>query len=96
MGKLVDKKLTNSYRNMSCIVCESVYQIVAHHIKTRGSGEGDYKENLIPVCFTCHRLFNDKGLVYMAEKHGEVSDFLINNGYEFDNFSQKWISLFKE
>ena len=42
-----------------CEVCGSSYLCAAHHIKSRGSGGGDTEDNMIYLCFVCHRKAHD-------------------------------------
>ena len=51
--RVVNKKLLRDKKGM-CEICARKGQTEKHHIKTKGSGGNDTKENLIEVCRICH------------------------------------------
>lgn len=51
--RIVDKKLLKDKKGI-CEICGKPGQTEKHHIKTKGSGGDDTKENLIEVCRKCH------------------------------------------
>lgn len=51
--RIVDKKLLKDKKGI-CEICGKKGQTEKHHIKTKGSGGNDTKENLIEVCRICH------------------------------------------
>lgn len=56
--RIVNKKLLKDKKGV-CQVCGKTGQTDMHHIKTKGSGGDDTKENLIELCRKCHRLIHD-------------------------------------
>lgn len=56
--RIVDKKLLKDKKGI-CDICYKKTQTEKHHIKTKGSGGNDTKDNLIEVCRVCHRLIHD-------------------------------------
>lgn len=56
--RIVNKKLLKEKTGI-CQVCGKKAQTDMHHIKTKGSGGDDTKENLIELCRKCHRLAHD-------------------------------------
>lgn len=48
-------------QNVECLKSypEDEHPLQPHHIKTKGSGGGDELENLITLCWKCHRLVHD-------------------------------------
>lgn len=80
MTRKTDKKFVDSYREKPCVVCFTTYQTVAHHITSRGAGGGDTKDNLMPVCFTHHRMIHDKGNAFMIKTFKQYEQFLIDLG----------------
>ena len=65
-----------------------------HHITSRGAGGKDTEWNLMPLCRKCHRLYHDKGGVYMADKYYYVYAWLIINGWKLVEFpKKKWIQV---
>lgn len=51
--RIVDKKLLKDKKGI-CEICGKKTQTEKHHIKTKGSGGDDTKDNLIEVCRICH------------------------------------------
>lgn len=51
--RVVDRKLLKDKKGV-CELCGRKGQTEKHHIKTKGSGGDDTKENLIEVCRVCH------------------------------------------
>lgn len=51
--RVVDRKLLKDKKGV-CELCGKKGQTEKHHIKTKGSGGDDTKENLIEVCRVCH------------------------------------------
>ena len=51
--RIINKKLLKE-KNGFCELCGKPGQTEKHHIKTKGSGGNDTKENLIEVCRICH------------------------------------------
>ncbi len=51
--RVINKKLLKNKKGI-CEVCGKNGQTEKHHIKTKGSGGDDTKENLIEVCRICH------------------------------------------
>ena len=56
--RIVNKKLLRDKKKI-CEICGRCGQTEKHHIKTKGSGGDDIKENLIEVCRICHRKIHD-------------------------------------
>lgn len=77
----------------SCICCGLIGEglVCWHHVKTRGSGGGDEKENLIPVCALHHQVFHNRKNEYMATKFPSVRKWLTQNGWSFCDTRKKWI-----
>jgi len=53
---LQESKLRHFGTAYSCEKCGGLYHLAWHHIKTRGAGGGDEKENLMCLCRKCHNL----------------------------------------
>ncbi len=43
-----------------CQFCGSQEYLHAHHIRFRSQGGSDIEENLITLCFACHRALHDR------------------------------------
>lgn len=60
--RIKDKKAIDDARLPYCEHCgysgtDQGYQV--HHIQSRGSGGDDVPQNLICLCYECHRKFHD-------------------------------------
>lgn len=54
-----DEKAIQAARKSYCEYCGRCAEGEPHHIFTRGAGGRDIKENLIELCFDCHRAAHD-------------------------------------
>lgn len=52
--RVVDRKAIAAERKPYCEVCGAQAHGEPHHIKTKGSGGHDIRENLIQLCWSCH------------------------------------------
>ncbi|WP_094603450.1 hypothetical protein SPSIL_015040 [Sporomusa silvacetica DSM 10669] len=58
--RIQDKNFIDKIRAIGhCEVCGSSYLLSSRHIKTRGSDGPDTEDNLICLCFVCHRKAHD-------------------------------------
>lgn len=59
--RIVDKTLINKIRKIGyCEYCgNSSAALAVHHIKSKGSGGDDVSDNLVCLCWICHRLAHD-------------------------------------
>lgn len=78
--------------DLPCVACGQYTEggSILHHLKTRGSGGSDMPFNLIPTCLTCHIEYHGKGLYHMTKKYPGVERWLIENGWEFNDYLKKW------
>lgn len=89
MDRHVDEEALQNARNMPCMACsdldpqgalEAVFEgncrSHPHHVKTRGSGGGDYAENLMPLCHIHHREVHRTSLSHFASKYKTVTNWL--------------------
>lgn len=91
MSRILDRELLNLYHGEPCLVCKSTIGTVAHHIKGRGAFGDDVEYNLMPLCQQHHLMIHSKGLIYMANHYSPVGEFLKDNGWVFDDFSNKYL-----
>lgn len=63
-----------------CRVCLSDKDVSPHHIQFRSEGGNDILENLISLCFNCHRWAHDGGYVTVngKEEYVNARNFMIN------------------
>lgn len=59
--RVADKTLLNEFKGSSCAICGKTDGTVGHHIKTRGSGGGDVRKNLIALCPVHHNEVHSQG-----------------------------------
>lgn len=76
-----------------CIVC-GTKGVALHHVKTQGAGGSDHEQNLMPLCIFHHNEVHSSnmGLARFARKYIAVYSWLLNNGWEYDSFSRKWLN----
>lgn len=72
---------------LKCIVCLKPAE--HHHVKSRGSGGGDESSNLMPLCRTHHTEIHWSRNKFV-EKYRKVCEWLLDRGWELDEFSGKW------
>lgn len=64
---------------------------ILHHVKTRGSGGVDDLFNMMPLTTEMHHLVHQVGLNRFAETYPGVKDWLLENGWEFDETIGRWM-----
>ncbi len=53
-------KLAKKLDDYKCVLCGDIENLITHHINLVGSnGRDDHLENLITLCFNCHRKVHD-------------------------------------
>lgn len=86
MRKLADrKKFMAQFRGLPCGVdgCSST-ETTGSHIKSRGSGGKDSTWNVIPMCFTHHREWEDNPKREFLDKYPEFWERLKGMGWELE------------
>jgi Putative HNHc nuclease len=73
-----------------CHICGTT-KADPHHVKSKKSGGHDIERNLVPLCRKHHSEVHTIGLVTFADKYERFKDWLVNNGWQFDEFLKKWI-----
>lgn len=68
------------------------WPIDREHTKTRGSGGSDSRENVSLMCRVHHTEKGMKGISYMAQTYPSYKKWLIDNGWQFDEFRKKWVN----
>lgn len=90
--RIENKILIESYRRFPCEVCGNRENVVAHHVRSKGSGGHDIECNLIPLCFNCHRSIHDMPTSKFAQEHYPFLNWLNLNGWEQCELTGKWIN----
>lgn len=72
----VDRKLLDEYRDKPCKIMnyECHGQVVAHHVKTKGSGGEDVESNLWPLCVFHHKAVHSLGVYTFKVKYDIVDN----------------------
>lgn len=97
-NELVELKSDNSKR---CIISGLPADI--HHVKTVGSAGGrkhkimDHVDNMMPLSRKFHVMIDQKGAIYMANKHWQVKQWLDEHGWIFETkeengFKDRWVN----
>jgi 5-methylcytosine-specific restriction endonuclease McrA len=77
-----------------CVCCGhngSYYPLDREHTKTRGSGGTDDEWNVSIMCRKCHTEKGSKGLSHMANKYPNYKKWLLEMGWNYDEFLKKWV-----
>ena len=69
-------------RNMPCVACGKPPPNDPAHIKSRGSGGGDFLWNLMPLDRKCHSLQHSMGWFRFALEYPAVTFWLYHHGWE--------------
>lgn len=64
--------------------------IEVHHLKSVGSGGGDYDWNCLPTCRAAHQNIHAIGLTKACLQYPALKRYLVIFNWEFDTFKQKW------
>lgn len=95
MDRIEDDELRRVYRAMPCELCSSRSEVSGHHIKTRGSGGHDIRENLVAVCFTCHHLIHAYGINKMILNKPKLELILRAKGWYCQTIGSKQNEVLK-
>jgi hypothetical protein len=92
--------MKNYQSDKACVCCGLIGDGMTcyHHLLTQKSHPElkENKRNMISVCQNHHNMFHSRGIDYMATKFPLVKDWLMNNGWEYNSFLQKWILEIKD
>ena len=81
--------------DLPCVATGSISeQRCLHHVYTRGSRPDlvDKDWNLLPLSLKSHVEVHQIGLKKFANKYPRVESWLVEKGWEIDEFSGKWIN----
>lgn len=85
-----DRALLDTYHTGRCVVCNRVGSDPCH-IKSKGSGGGDFPWNVMPMCRRHHSEQHTSGMTTFAHKYANVHKWLTAHGWEFDEYKGKWV-----
>jgi 5-methylcytosine-specific restriction endonuclease McrA len=58
--RIVNLKLIRSIKDIGhCELCHNIHRLETHHIKSKGASGDDVEDNLICLCWECHRKVHD-------------------------------------
>lgn len=86
--RIKDKKLMRAYHDEQCILCAN--PATPAHIKGRGAFGDDVESNMAPLCGQHHTTQGLRGMNTFANENPKFKEWLINNGWQFDEFVKKW------
>lgn len=90
--RIKNKELCKQYTVGKCWICGKT-PVCGHHLIRKAAGGHDIPENLFKCCWgfpgSCHDLFHNHPLTEMSKKFTQVSNFLIENGWELVDFPKK-------
>lgn len=75
--RIKNQKTIDGIRSIGyCEHCVSRFNLQVHHIKSKGSGGDDTEDNLICLCYVCHRRVHDgvipkERLMMIVERRGK-------------------------
>jgi len=80
----------------SCVPCGhdgSFYPIDREHVLTKKAHPElkDCPQNLMDCCRMCHIEKGMRGVVHMANKYPNYKKWLIDHGWQFNEFLKKWV-----
>lgn len=83
-----DRKLLDTYREKRCEICGDIMGVVAHHIKTKGSGGPDEEWNLLALCYVHHTEIHKRGAAYMIQNYFHVGRLLKKKGWMLNHLGK--------
>jgi hypothetical protein len=88
-------KSYNKFKQSHCVACghsgNEFNPLDVDHIKTQGSGGHDAAYNCWTLCRT-HHIEKGLGLKKFSDRWPKAKEWLIKNGWEYDEFLMKWIN----
>lgn len=87
-----ERQFFSQFRWMPCTACASSGETIAHHVHTK-KARPDLKfdpRNLMPLCVFHHHDIHLLGMNAMVEEYIEIQSWLIENGWEYCQISDKW------
>jgi|SRR5690554_624522 len=83
------------YMTSYCVACgapdTSFNPLDPDHVKTFGAGGENAPWNIMTLCRIHHQDKGSKGVNFMANQFPNYKKWLIDNGWEFDEFRGKWV-----
>lgn len=82
-------KLLKSYRGRDCELCGDPSSTAAH-IQSRGAHGSDTEDNLLGLCFRCHRTQHDRGWGFLVKRSPELKEILEAKGFHIVEEFGRW------
>lgn len=80
--RTLDRDAQEEVRNGPCVVCGKTPSD-PNHVRSVGSGGGDERSNLMPLCRFHHCEWHTLGVTEMCIKYREIIQWLRDWGWEF-------------
>ena len=86
----------NNFKEGACVACGvsgDVATLDVDHFKTRGSRPDLVNDprNCLTLCRWCHHNKGTRGADSFVKDCDNVINWLVRNGWEYDEFSGKWV-----
>lgn len=89
-ARVQDTKLMDEVSEMPCVISGAPGPNDPSHVKSRGSFGDDVAYNICPLAHRYHVELHKIGAVTFANKYPAYKKWLLDNGWTFDEFLQKW------
>ena len=89
--RIQDTKLMDEVRNKPCVITGNPPPNDPSHCKSKGSFGDDVSWNICPLRHDLHVELHKLGATTFANKYPKYKDWLVNNGWQFDEFLKKWV-----
>lgn len=82
-----NRDLLDTYHGMRCAACGSSPCDPAH-IRSKGAGGHDERDNLVPLCRRCHSMSHQIGWAKMLHKYSTLSIFMHELGWRINEHNR--------
>ena len=89
--RIQDTKLMDFVRMQPCVISGAPGPNDPSHVKSRGSHGDDVEWNICPLAHKYHQELHKIGAVTFANKYPRYRQWLLDNGWQFDEVLQKWV-----
>jgi hypothetical protein len=84
--RIINKKLTDSYRKMPCLLCQVEYKVCGHHIWRKKVSGPDLAWNLVPLCESHHNEIHWYGEITSTVHYGVYEQEKLRLGWYYESF----------
>ena len=90
-SRIKSKKNREKVQGERCVCCFAPPPTDCDHIGTRGAGAGDGPNEIWSLCRECHVRKHAMGLNRFIENYPHLKEVLIDKGWEFNEFRNRWL-----